>query len=102
MVCQNVPKEKSWDKPRQECHDEPREEQHEDLGGYTDYVSVQECKSVNVPVCSPVHHESYQDVTGQISKLVPIDRNAIVNQEMSVIRFQRRSTTVYPGSNVLK
>ena len=71
MVCQNFPKEKSWDKPRQERHDEPREEQHEVLGGYTDYVSVQECKSVNVPVCSPVHHKSYHDVTGQISILVP-------------------------------
>ena len=65
MVCQNFPKEKSWDKPRQERHDEPREEQHEVLGGYTDYVSVQECKSVNVPVCSPAHHENYRDVPRQ-------------------------------------
>ena len=31
-----------------------------------------------------------------------LDRNATVNQERSAIRFQRRSTTVYLGSNVLK
>ena len=31
-----------------------------------------------------------------------LDRNVTVNQERSVIRFQRRSTTVYSRSNVLK
>ena len=30
-----------------------------------------------------------------------LDRNVTVSQERSVIRFQRRSTTVCPGSNVL-
>ena len=31
-----------------------------------------------------------------------LDRNATVNQERSVIRFQMRSTSVYPDSHVLK
>ena len=31
-----------------------------------------------------------------------LDRNVTVNQERSVIRFQRRSTTVYSRSNVPK
>ena len=53
-------KGKSGEKPGQEWHDRPREELHEVLRGYTDKVSVQEYKSVNVPVRSPVHHVSCQ------------------------------------------
>ena len=67
----------------------PREEWHEVLRG--NMFHVQECKSVNVPECSPVHHESWWDVTGQILNCF-LDRNVTLKRERSVIRFQRRST----------
>ena len=81
----------------QECSkvkilDKSRQEWHDVLRGYTDYVSL----------CSPVHHESCQDVPEQISINWFLDWNATVNQERSVIRFQMRSTSVYPDSHVLK
>ena len=77
----------------------PREEWPEVLRGYIEYISVKECNSGNVPVCALYLVNPavmFQDRNWFL------DRKVRVNQERFVIRFQRRSTTVYPGSNVFK